>query len=386
LIERVPDSSSELNMLKVQDSKRLVVKVGSQVLCDESGELNLPVLAGLSGQISELRAKDWQVVLVSSGAVASGAGVMRTVPGASRLDQISNPVVRKQALAAAGQVRLVESWQKLFSQHGVAVAQVLATKSDFQTRRHYLNMRACVEALLDAGLVPIVNENDVVAVTELMFTDNDELAGLIAGMVNADCLCLLSTVAGVLTDQPGSATASCIEHWDEAQHKATELVQKGASALGRGGMHSKIATARTVATLGTEVVIADGRADGILHRILSGEAVGTRFAPGSDVSPAKRWLASAQNQAVGSVVVNAGAEAALLDQSRLASLLPVGISQVNGPFEAGDVIQIRNEAGRVIGCGRTRYGADEARQWQGQRGHKALIHYDYLYLLETVRH
>lgn len=372
-------------MSSTQDNKRLVVKVGSQVLCNESGELDLPVLTDLSRQISELKGQGWQVVLVSSGAVASGAGVMRTVPGASRLNQISNPVVRKQALAAAGQVRLMESWQKLFSQHGVAVAQVLATKSDFQTRRHYLNMRACVEALLDASLVPIVNENDVVAVTELMFTDNDELAGLIAGMVNADYLCLLSTVAGVLTGQAGSAATPYIAQWDETRHKASDLVQKGASVLGRGGMHSKIATARTVAALGTEVVIADGRARGILNRILLGESVGTRFTPGSDVSPAKRWLASAQNQAVGSVVVNAGAEEALLDQSRLASLLPVGISRVNGPFEAGDVIQIRNEADQVIGCGRTRYGADEARQRQGQRGHKALIHYDYLYLIEAVR-
>jgi glutamate 5-kinase len=150
-------------------------------------------------------------------------------------------------------------------------------------------------------------------------------------------------------------------------------------------MHSKIATARKLAALGTEVVIADGRADGILESILARGAIGTRFAPGSDVSPAKRWLASAQNLAVGSVVVNPGAEAALLNQSRLASLLPVGISQVNGPFEPGDVIQIRNEADQVIGCGRTRYSADEARQWQGQRGHKPLIHYDYLYLLEKVR-
>jgi glutamate 5-kinase len=185
--------------------------------------------------------------------------------------------------------------------------------------------------------------------------------------------------------QAGSPASPFIALWDEAQHKASDLVQRGASVLGRGGMHSKIATARTVAALGTEVVIADGRAKGILKRILQGEAVGTRFAPGSDVSPAKRWLASAQTHAVGSVVVNAGAEEALLDESRLTSLLPVGISRVNGPFETGDVIQIRNESDQVIGCGRTRYGADEARQWQGQRGHKALIHYDYLYLLETVR-
>jgi glutamate 5-kinase len=372
-------------MLKLNETKRLVVKVGSQVLCGDTGALDLPVMASLAAQISELCNRGWQVVLVSSGAVASGTGVMRSDPGARRLDQISNPVVRKQALAATGQVRLVESWQRLFSQHGVAVAQVLATRSDFQTRRHYLNMRACLEALLQAGLVPIVNENDVVAVTELMFTDNDELAGLIAGMIHADQLHLLSTVRGVLDGHPGSPEVACIHQWDESQHKAEELVQKGTSALGRGGMHSKIATARKLAALGTEAVIADGRAEDVLLAIIDGQPVGTRFAPGSDVSPQKRWLASAQNLAVGSVVVNAGAEAALRDHSRLASLLPVGITKVNGPFESGDVIQIRTESGQTLGCGRTRYGAEEAQQWLGQRGHKPLIHYDYLYLLESVR-
>lgn len=371
-------------MLKPHETKRLVVKVGSQVLCDDTGALNLPIMASLAAQICELSNLGWQVVLISSGAVASGTGVMRNDPGARRLDQISNPVVRKQALAAAGQVRLVESWQKLFSQHGVTVAQVLATKSDFQTRRHYLNMRACIEALMQAGLVPVVNENDVVAVTELMFTDNDELAGLIAGMIHADNLCLLSTVAGVLSSVLGSVDATYIHDWDETRHKADELVQKGTSALGRGGMHSKIATARKLAALGTEVIIADGRATGVLLDILSGKPVGTRFASGSEVSPQKRWLASAHNLAVGSVVVNAGAAAALLDQNRLASLLPVGIMQVNGPFETGDVIQIRNEADQVIGCGRTRYGSEEAQQRLGQRGHKPLVHYDYLYLLDTT--
>lgn len=372
-------------MQRIKEHKRLVVKVGSQVLCDDSGALNLPVLSHLAEQISELASQGWQVVLVSSGAVASGIGVMRSEPGARRLDQISNPVVRKQALAAAGQVKLVESWQKLFSQHSVAVAQVLASKSDFQTRRHYLNMRACIEALLDAGLVPIVNENDVVAVTELMFTDNDELAGLIAALVHADHLFLLSTVAGVLTGPADSTEARFIEQWDEALHQADDLVNKGTSALGRGGMHSKIATARKLAALGTEVVIADGKAPGVLQRILAGQSMGTRFVPGSEVSPAKRWLAAVQNQAAGSVTVNPGAEAALLDQSRLASLLPVGVSQVNGPFEVGDVIQIRNEAGRVIGCGRTRYSAEDATQKLGERGHRALIHYDYLYILDSRR-
>lgn len=363
--------------------KRLVVKVGSQVLCNDGGELNLPVLASLAQQIAAVRAQGWQVVLVSSGAVASGSGVMRSQPGARGLDQISNPVVRKQALAAAGQVKLVESWQKLFSEHGIAVAQVLATKSDFQTRRHYLNMRACIEALMDAGLVPIVNENDVVAVTELMFTDNDELAGLMAALVHADHLFLLSSVAGVLVESADGSATQTISRWDEARHQADELVKRGTSALGRGGMHSKIATARKLAALGTAVVIADGKAPAVLQQVLDGQDCGTRFEPGSHVSPAKRWLASVQGQAVGSVTVNPGAEAALLEQNRLASLLPVGISRVEGAFEAGDVIQIRNEAGRVLGCGRTRYSAEEAAEILGQRGHKPLVHYDYLYLLDN---
>jgi glutamate 5-kinase len=370
-------------MQHTEDHKRLVVKVGSQVLCTTDGELNLPVLASLAEQISHLCAQGWQVVLVSSGAVASGAGVMRKQPGARRLDQISNPVVRKQALAAAGQVKLVESWQKLFSHHGVAVAQVLATKSDFQTRRHYLNMRACIEALLDAGLVPIVNENDVVAVTELMFTDNDELAGLMASLVHADHLLLLSSVAGVLVEGADGSAGQAIAQWDESRHQADELVNQGTSALGRGGMHSKIATARKLAALGTSVVIADGKVPDVLLKALNGKDCGTRFVPGSHVSPAKRWLASAQGHAVGSVTVNAGAEAALLDRTRLASLLPVGVSKVDGAFETGDVIQIRSETGRVIGCGRTRYSAQEAAEKIGQRGHKPLVHYDYLYLLEN---
>jgi glutamate 5-kinase len=242
-------------------------------------------------------------------------------------------------------------------------------------------MRGCIEALLDCGIVPIVNENDVVAVTELMFTDNDELAGLLAGMVNAELLCLLSTVVGVYdhaVDQPG---ASCISRWDDSQHQVEDIVQRGTSDLGRGGMHSKIAVARKAANLGTEVVIADGTSDGILLDLVGGNGAGTRFPAHREASSAKRWLASAQAVSSGSVTINAGAEAALLDRSRLASLLPVGIESVEGPFERGDVIQIRNSACKVLGCGRARYDHREAEKLQGQRGHKPLIHYDYLYLL-----
>jgi len=236
--------------------------------------------------------------------------------------------------------------------------------------------------LLTAGIIPIVNENDVVSITELMFTDNDELAGLLAGMVNADLLCLLSTVAGVFDGDPDDPGTKCIAVWDDLSHQIEDIVLRGTSALGRGGMHSKISIARKVAKLGTEVVIADGADPEIVQKIVSQANAGTRFPVRGEASPAKRWLASADDHAAGSVTVNSGAESALLDSSRLTSLLPVGIEAIDGSFNRGDVIQIRNPAGRVLGCGRARYDHEEAGKLMGQRGQKPLIHYDYLYLVD----
>jgi len=324
--------------------KRIVVKIGSQVLCDPQGALNLEVLENLVRQASRLIADGWQVLVVSSGAVAAGRGIP-----AVQLQRITDPIARKQVLAATGQVRLMETYRSLFQQQGLTVAQVLTSKSDFQTRRHYLNMRGCIEALLSAGIVPIVNENDVVAITELMFTDNDELAGLLATMVNAGVLCLLSTVPGVYDGDPEGPRTPCIETWEEGKHQLEDIVTRGTSALGRGGMHSKLAIARKTAKLGTEVVIANGHDPDILVKVTSRQKAGTRFPVLGDASPAKRWLASADGHATGYVTVNPGAEAALLDRNRLASLLPVGIETVGGAFNDGDVIQIRNLADKLLG-------------------------------------
>ncbi len=356
--------------------KRIVVKIGSQVLCDPGGALNRDILSRLVQQLGALSTDGWQVLLVTSGAVAAGKSLAD-----ERIQGISDPVARKQVMAATGQVQLMETYRELFQRHGLPVAQVLTSKSDFQTRRHYLNMRGCIEALLTAGVVPIVNENDVVAVTELMFTDNDELAGLLAGMVKADLLCLLSTVPGVYDGDPDDPATQCIECWDDRLHQIEDIVSRGTSSLGRGGMHSKLAIARKTAKLGTEVVIADGADPEIMSRILGGGA-GTRFPALGEASPAKRWLASADGHATGSVTVNAGAESALTDSNRLASLLPVGIEAVDGRFSRGDVIQILNPGGRVLGCGQARYDHREAGRLMGQRGQKPLIHYDYLYLVD----
>lgn len=356
---------------------RIVVKIGSQVLCDEQGELNLAVLEQLAGQIGRLAADGWQVLMVSSGAVAAGRGV-----AGQKLDRVNDPVARKQVLAATGQVRLMETYRALFARQELTIAQVLASKSDFQTRRHYLNMRGCIDGLLTAGIIPVINENDVVSITELMFTDNDELAGLLAGMVNADLLCLLSTVPGVFDGHPDDPATQCIDTWDDEKHQSDEVVQRGASALGRGGMHSKLTIARRTAQLGTTVVIADGTDRDILFKIVNAQKAGTRFPAVGGASPAKRWLASADGHAVGSVTVNNGAAEALTDRSRLASLLPVGIEAIDGSFSQGDVIQVCAPDGRILGCGRAGYGHEEAKQSIGKRGQKPLIHYDYLYLVD----
>ena len=356
---------------------RIVVKIGSQVLCDEQGELNLGVLEQLTGQIGRLANDGWQVLMVSSGAVAAGHGV-----AGDRLDRVSDPVARKQVLAATGQVRLMENYRSLFAGHNLTVAQVLTSKSDFQTRRHYLNMRGCIDGLLTAGIIPVINENDVVSITELMFTDNDELAGLLAGMVNADLLCLLSTVPGVFDGDPDDPATRCIETWDEETHQADDVVKRGASTLGRGGMHSKLAIARKTARLGTEVVIADGRDPDILTKVINRQPAGTRFPALGEASSAKRWLATADSHASGSVTVNEGAERALADTSTLTSRLPVGIEAIDGHFSQGDVIPMRNPAGSVSGCGRVRCDHADARPLIGKRGQPAFLHYEYLYLLD----
>ena len=357
--------------------QRMVVKIGSQVLCDARDGLDIPVLAQLVLQVARLKKDGWEVLLVSSGAVAAGSGLFGPYS-----ECIGNPVTRKQVLAATGQVQLMATYQQHFRQQGLIVAQILASKSDFQSRHHYLNMRACIEGVLGAGIVPIVNENDVVSVTELMFTDNDELAGLLAGLVNASHLCILSSVPGVYAEVPRPGQASIIECWDDSLHTIEEVVRIGTSQYGRGGMHSKLSVAWKVSGLGTGVTIADGREADILLKIANNESAGTRFPVRGTSTPAKRWLASMDDHALGAVYVNKGAEQALLDRNRLTSLLPVGIDAVEGEFRRGDVIQVRNSEGKVLGCGRAQYDCSEAETVLGQRDQKPIIHYDYLYLIE----
>ena len=239
-----------------QAYQKIVVKVGTNVLTREDGRLDITNISQLVDQIVVLKQRGIKVVLVSSGAVGAG---LELLPEADALDR----VVRRQMLSAIGQVRLMELYRQLFANHGLLCGQVLATKSDFRDRRHYLNMRNCFEALLHDQTVPIVNENDVVSVTELMFTDNDELASLVTGMISADALFILSSVDGLYDGPPDAPNSRLIPEIDANDESVLEHVAPIKSSFGRGGMQTKLRMAQQTARLGANVYLANGRRRGI---------------------------------------------------------------------------------------------------------------------------
>ena len=351
--------------------KRIVVKLGTQVVSD-AGALRIDVLASIIEDIQLLTSTGTQVVLVSSGAVACGRNLV------DNAFPLNDGVTARQVYSALGQVELMRAWRELFDAADMRCAQVLATRSDFRDRDHYLNMQRCLDALLRCGVVPVVNENDVVSVTELMFTDNDEVAGLLAGMLDANQLLLLSNVAGVLR-----ADGSLIDRWDSSQEPRVEDTQ-GTSKFGRGGMHTKIRVAKKAAGMGVETWIASGRSPAIVRRIVGDRTGGTCFPAGARSRSAKRWVAASHGHEKGRVVVNDGAKAVLCDPARLASLLPVGIVRIDGGFEKGDILRIDDVSGRAVGYGRAEYDARTALECCGVQDCKPLIHYDYLVINEDA--
>ncbi|MFK7957460.1 MAG: glutamate 5-kinase [Lysobacterales bacterium] len=351
----------------------IIIKLGSAVARDKLGLLDKASLNAIASQIAELANAGQPTVLVSSGAVAVGMG---NAPE-SVLNE-KHPVQRRQLLAAIGQAALMTFYQQAFEQHDLTAAQVLATRQDFASRRHYLNMRGCLLGALDHRIVPVVNENDVVSVTELMFTDNDELAALLASMLGARQLILLTDVDGVFDGPPDDPASQLIGRWTGQSFSPDAA--NNTSEFGRGGIASKIRSARKLASLGTEVWIAQGRRPGVISDIAAGRGYGTCFpAQAKQPTQPKRWVAGAPAGSA-SVTVNSGAAAALLSPNRLASLLPVGIVAITGNFVRGDIITIVDEKSGPIGYGRAQYGADIARKRIGQQQQKPLIHYDYLYV------
>ncbi|ACF11951.1 glutamate 5-kinase [Chlorobaculum parvum NCIB 8327] len=352
--------------------KRIVVKVGTNVITGRDGRLDPAILDSLTAQIAALAKDGVEVILVSSGAVGAGRGIVSLTGGLT-------PVEKRQVLAATGQIRLINAYNDRFEKHGMLGAQLLVTKGDFRDRQHYLNMRTCFEALLDQKIVPIVNENDAVAVTELMFTDNDELSGLIASMLQVDAHIILSNVDGLFDMQ--SEDNPVIEEIDPGSKNFSQYIRPGKSEFGRGGMLTKCNIAHKLSRLGITVHIANGTAPGILQTIVQGERVGTKFLAQKAKHSRKRWVAHSEGLEKGAVVINQGAIDALTSPERATSLLPIGITGVEGSFQRGDVIRICSEKREVIGYGMASCSAEKAKSAMGQKGHKPVIHYDHLYLV-----
>lgn len=328
----------------------------------------------LTGQIMALRKTGKKVVLVSSGAVAFGKQH-------NPLPEKLNPILKKQIWAATGQVRLIQEYQHLFQAKNQGIAQVLVTKEDFRDRKHYLNMKNCVEALLQQDIIPIVNENDTVTITELMFTDNDELASLTAAMINADSLLILSNVDGIFTGNPEDPSSELIESVNASVAEISNYITASKSSFGRGGMLTKFAMAKKSADLGIEVIITNGKKDGCLTDFLNNRLRCTRFETKKKKQASKKWLAHGSDYFKGEVFINEGAKKSLTS-TVIRSLLPIGVTQIKGEFEKGDIILIRDESNEKIGLGKAAYSSKSANEKIGLKNQKPIIHYDYLYLFD----
>ena len=355
--------------------RRIVIKAGSNVLTREDGRPDTSRISGLVDLFAGLYRAGVEVILVSSGAVASGRSVLE--PRVGRIDTVS----ARQLFSAVGQVKLLNRYYDLFNEYGIVCGQVLTTKESLSTRRQYLNQRNCMMVMLENGVIPIVNENDTISVTELMFTDNDGLSGMIASMMDMQALIILSNIDGVYDGSPSAPGARVIREVEQGKD-LSDYIRAEKSGFGRGGMLTKTTIARKVADEGITVIIANGKKDNILVDLLQHpeETVCTRFVPATDgVSSVKKWIAHSEGFAKGELHLNEPA-VKVLKGNKAVSLLPVGIVAIEGEFEKDDIVKIIDHRGKQIGVGRVGFDSEEARLLMGQHGQKPVVHYDYLYL------
>lgn len=354
--------------------KKIAVKIGSNVLTRKDGTLDITRMSGIVDQIAVLHQHNVEVVLVSSGAVASGRSLMG-------LDKKLDVVDQRQLYSAVGQAKLINHYWDLFRNYNITVGQVLTMKENFSSRRHYLNQRNCMQIMLENKVIPIVNENDTVSVSELMFTDNDELSGLIASMMDMEALIILSNIDGIFNGVPGAEGVSVIPLIKKGED-VSDYIQSAKSSFGRGGMATKTSIARKIADEGIDVYIANGKTENILLRLLNSDdaIVHTRFEAAEDaVSSVKKWIAHSGGFAKGKIVIDENA-ARILQGDKAVSLLPVGVTQIEGEFEKDDIVNIFNANNKLLGVGKVQFNAAKCREVMGKKNQRPIIHYDYLYL------
>jgi len=353
---------------------RIVVKFGTSLLTGGSDRLNQDIMSNLVTQVARLHEQGLEPIIVSSGAIASGRhklGLTRKIKG----------IPFKQVLASVGQSRLMNVYEQLFGQHNITVGQALLTKSDLSDRAGYLNARNTLLGLLDLRVVCIVNENDVVAIDEIKeakFGDNDNLSAMVANLVDADLLMILTDIAGLYTADPHhDPNARLISQVKRIDSDIERLVASTAGSLGTGGMATKIEAAKLATASGVNVIIADGREPDVILKVVSGEAIGTHFLPNtSKLESRKRWMLSGLGTR-GKLVIDAGAALALRKQNR--SLLSAGIQKAEGTFQHGDIVAIYDTGGTYLGCGITNYSSSDISIIKGSHSRKiaSLLSLDY---------
>lgn len=345
------------NRKQLGQSRRWVVKIGSSLLTDEGRGLAKAAIDDWVAQVARLCQHGVEVVLVSSGAVAEGMARLGWATRPSALFEL-------QAAAAVGQMGLVQTYETSFQKHGLKTAQVLLTHDDLSNRKRYLNARSTLRTLLKLKVVPIVNENDTVAMEEIRFGDNDTLAALVANLVEADVLVILTDQAGMFDKDPRSnSDAKLLSEVSAADPQLEAMAGGTAGKVGRGGMLTKVRAAKLAARSGASTLVAPGRTSGVLDAIAAGQQVGTLFTPGQETFVArKQWLAS-HLQLRGKLVIDGGAARVLRDSGR--SLLAVGVKNVTGDFMRGEVVACVDEQGHELARGLVNYSADETRRIMG---------------------
>jgi glutamate 5-kinase len=369
-------------MNRLVKARRIVVKIGSALLVDgKTGAIKAQWLSSLIDDLSGLRANGAEIIVVSSGAIALGRRTIGLSKGALKLEE-------KQAAAAVGQIALAQAWSEALRTRNIVAAQVLVTLTDTEERRRYLNARATLSTLLAQGAVPVINENDTVATSEIRYGDNDRLAARVASMMSADCLVLLSDIDGLYTAPPGKKGATFIPEVTEVTSEIEAMAGRPVSGVGSGGMITKIEAGKIALGAGCDMVIASGHEIHPLKRIRDGERCTWFLAEATVLQSRKRWIAGTL-QPIGHVVVDDGAAQAL---AKGKSLLPAGVKAVEGSFARGDTVSILAAAGREIARGLVAYDAADATRIAGLksseiekvlgfRGRDELIHRDDMVLL-----
>lgn len=368
------------------DYRRLVVKVGSSLLVNESGQLNRHWLQSLADDLAELQQDNHEVLIVSSGAIALGSSVLGINKKRARLPDL-------QAAAAAGQVQLVHAYQEALGRHRIQAAQILLTPEDTENRRRFLNARSTLGRLLDLSVVPIVNENDTVATEEIRYGDNDRLAARVAQLLMADALILLSDVDGLYSADPGANSNA--RHIPEVRSIGADIIAMAGetrSDIGSGGMATKVQAARIATHAGCSTIIASGTVNHPLQELAKGGRRTVFLAEGTPASARKQWLAGVLDVR-GEIRIDKGAAKALQDGN---SLLPVGVTRIVGSFRRGDVVTVIGPDGAEMGRGLTEYSdadatclkgcqSDQIEARLGYRGRSVIIHRDELVLFDNDR-